>query len=233
VLTNSSPSSDLITVDVHGNWGSGWNGWLVVAGSIHVSGNITMNGLLYAQNDVTLHGAGGGSITGAVISTNRVDTNSTNVDTDDIGNAPISYNCPSVRSGGGTIPQNWFVKPGTYKEVPAPETRGPRAPGRCRPDGCWMPAAVIVRPAGNHRGRSRRGSPQGVRAAGLGRGRAAFPTRAREEPRGLSLHYGLAICASWLDIRDEAMREFQWVVDHAFAASDEARVAREWLERRE
>src|SRR5438445_4617622 len=117
-LTNSSPSSDLITVDVHGNWGSGWNGWLVVAGSIHVSGNVTMNGLLYAQNDVTLHGSGGGSITGAVISTNRVDTASTNVDTDDVGNAPISYNCPSVRNGGGTVPQNWFVKPGTFKEVP-------------------------------------------------------------------------------------------------------------------
>jgi hypothetical protein len=118
VLTSSSPSSDLITVDIHGNWGAGWNGWLVVAGSIQVSGNITMNGLLYAQNDVTLHGAGGGSITGAVISTNRVDSASTNVDTQDIGNAPIRYNCPSVRNGGGTIPQNWFVKPGTYKEVP-------------------------------------------------------------------------------------------------------------------
>src|SRR5213083_1618189 len=98
-LTNSSPNSDLITVDVHGNWGAGWNGWIVVAGSIHVSGNVTMNGLLYAQNDVTLHGSGGGSITGAVISTNRVDTASTNVDTDDVGNAPISYNCPSVRNG--------------------------------------------------------------------------------------------------------------------------------------
>jgi hypothetical protein len=117
VLNNSSPSSDLITVDIHGNWSSGWNGWLVVAGSIQVSGNVTMNGLLYAQNDVTLHGAGGGSITGAVISTNRVDSTSTNVDTQDIGNAPIRYNCPSVRNGGGTIPQNWFVKPGTYKEV--------------------------------------------------------------------------------------------------------------------
>jgi len=23
-----------------------------------------------------------------------------------------------VRTGGGTIPQGWFVKPGTYKEVP-------------------------------------------------------------------------------------------------------------------
>ena len=66
---------------------------------------------------MTLRGAGAGSITGAVISTNRVDAASTNVDTDDIGNAPITYNCPSVRSGGGTIPQNWFVKPGTYKEV--------------------------------------------------------------------------------------------------------------------
>ena len=118
VLTNSSPSSDLITVDIHGNWSSGFNGWIVVARSIHISGNTTLNGLVYAQNDVTLHGSGGGSITGAVISTNRVDTNSTNVDTDDIGNAPISYNCPSVRNGGGTIPQNWFVKPGTYKEVP-------------------------------------------------------------------------------------------------------------------
>src|SRR2546425_99183 len=93
------------------------NGWLVVAGTIDISGNITMNGLIYAQNDVSLRGAGAGSITGAVISTNRVDAASTNVDTDDIGNAPITYNCPSVRSGGGTIPQNWFVKPGTYKEV--------------------------------------------------------------------------------------------------------------------
>jgi len=67
---------------------------------------------------VTLHGAGGGSITGAVISTNRVDSTSTNFDTQDIGNAPIRYNCPSVRNGGGTIPQGWFVKPGFYKEVP-------------------------------------------------------------------------------------------------------------------
>jgi hypothetical protein len=117
-LTNSSPSSDLITVDIHGNWSEGWNGWLVVAGTIDISGNTTLNGLIYAQNDVDLHGAGGGSITGAVISTNRVDSQSTNVDTEDIGNAPISYNCPSVRNGGGTIPQGWFVKAGTYREVP-------------------------------------------------------------------------------------------------------------------
>jgi Tfp pilus assembly protein PilX len=110
-LTNSSPSGDLISVDIHGNWSQGWTGWLIVAGSIQISGNTTLSGLLYAQNDVTLHGSGGGSITGAVVSTNRVDTQSTNIDTDDVGNAPVTYNCPVVRNGGGAVPVNWFLKP--------------------------------------------------------------------------------------------------------------------------
>ena len=113
-----SPSSDLISVDIHGNWGAGWNGWMVVAGSIAISGNVTMSGLIYSQNDIDLHGAGGGSLTGAIVSTNRVDTQSTNVDTEDIGNAPINYDCNKVRDGGGTIPQGWFVKPGTYRDAP-------------------------------------------------------------------------------------------------------------------
>ena len=116
-LTSSSPSSDLVTVDVHGNWSQSWNGWLVVAGSIDLSGNILMNGLIYAQNDVSMHGSGNGNISGAVISTNRIDTQSTNVDTEDVGNTPITYNCEAVRDGGDTIPQNWFVKPGTYREI--------------------------------------------------------------------------------------------------------------------
>jgi hypothetical protein len=116
-LGSNSPSSDLITVDIHGNWTEGWNGWLIVAGTIAISGNTTLNGLIYAQNDVDLHGAGGGSISGAVISTNRIDSQSTNVDTEDVGNAPISYNCRRVRDGGGFIPQNWFVKPGTYRDI--------------------------------------------------------------------------------------------------------------------
>jgi len=116
-LTASSPSSDLITVDIHGSWAQGWSGWLVVAGSIDISGNATLTGLVYAQNDLTLHGNGSGSVRGAVVSTNRVDSSYTNIDTDDTGNAPVTYDCPAARDGGGTIPQNWFVKPGTYREV--------------------------------------------------------------------------------------------------------------------
>jgi len=116
-FTASSPSGDIITVDIHGNWSQSWSGWLIVAGTVHISGNVTMNGLVYAQNDVTLNGTGGGGVTGAVISTNRMDTTSTNVDAESIGNAPTTYNCPAVRDGGGTISQYWFSKPGTFREV--------------------------------------------------------------------------------------------------------------------
>jgi Tfp pilus assembly protein PilX len=114
---SSSDSDKSVVVDIHGDWSQGWSGWLVVAGSIWISGNANLTGLVYAQNDVTLHGNGGGAVNGAVISTNRVDTQSTNIDTDDTGNAPVTYNCPAVKSGGGAVPINWFVKPGTFREV--------------------------------------------------------------------------------------------------------------------
>src|SRR5262249_51454136 len=39
-FTNTSPSSDVITVDIHGNWGQGWKGWLIVAGTIDISGDV-------------------------------------------------------------------------------------------------------------------------------------------------------------------------------------------------
>jgi hypothetical protein len=51
----------------------------------------------------------------------------------------------------------------------------------------------------------------------------------QQRPDDLLLHYRLAVATSWLDMRDEAMTEFEWVVAHAAAASEEARVARDWL----
>ena len=116
-LSTASPDSDLFQVDITGNWDSGWSGWLVVAGSLRIQGDVKLSGLVYVQNDVVLHGLGSNSIQGAVVSTNRVDARSTTIDIDDTGNARISYNCPNVRSGGGTLSQNWFVKPGSYREI--------------------------------------------------------------------------------------------------------------------
>ena len=115
VLSASTPLANVPTVSLHGS--INFSGWLIVAGNVDVSGGINMTGMIYAQNTVTLHGAGHGLYTGAVISTNRMDNSSTNIDDQDVGNAPISYNCPAVRNGGGFLSQSWFLMPGTYREV--------------------------------------------------------------------------------------------------------------------
>ena len=115
VLSASTPLANVPTVSLHGS--VNFSGWLIVAGNVDVSGGINMTGMIYAQNTVTLHGAGHGLYTGAVISTNRMDNSSTNIDDEDVGNAPISYNCPAVRNGGGFLSQSWFLMPGTYREV--------------------------------------------------------------------------------------------------------------------
>jgi tetratricopeptide repeat protein len=49
------------------------------------------------------------------------------------------------------------------------------------------------------------------------------------DPDSLTLHHGLATCASWLGLTEEAKAEFTWVLAHAPAGSAEAQFAREWL----
>lgn len=121
-MSSSTPDSEMGVADISGNAGGGasnsWNGWLVVNGSIRVNGNVQLNGLVYAVNDLYYAGTGTGNITGAVISTNRKDIVASTIDTTAIGNSAINYNCNAARTGNNLIPQGWFVKAGTYKEIP-------------------------------------------------------------------------------------------------------------------
>jgi len=50
-----------------------------------------------------------------------------------------------------------------------------------------------------------------------------------KEPTSIQLHYYLAIAATHLGLRDEAVREFKWVLANAAAGSAEAEAARKWL----
>ncbi len=50
-----------------------------------------------------------------------------------------------------------------------------------------------------------------------------------KRPESFPLHYGLAVAASNLDARDEAVREFGWVVARGTAGSPEVEAARRWL----
>jgi hypothetical protein len=49
------------------------------------------------------------------------------------------------------------------------------------------------------------------------------------QPANVSLHYDLAVTATYLEARDEAAREFQWVLANASPDSPEYKAARSWL----
>jgi hypothetical protein len=49
------------------------------------------------------------------------------------------------------------------------------------------------------------------------------------QPTNVTLHYYLAIAATHLGLRDEAIREFQWVLTNAPDGSAEALAAKQWL----
>ena len=118
---NTTPSSEFADVTISGNPAedpSGvFHGWIIVNGRLTVNGNFEANGMLYAQNDISYRGIGNGRITGQMISRNIRDTVATQIDSDLTGNSRIIYDCTAARTGGGSVPQSWVLKGGSYKEV--------------------------------------------------------------------------------------------------------------------
>jgi hypothetical protein len=92
--------------------GGAFNGWIIVMGSISLGGNGTINGMLYATNDVS-SSSGTNTINGLVVSQNE--SNSSFIDTTTTGNMTITYDCAKAR-GSGNFPQGWFPKPGGWRE---------------------------------------------------------------------------------------------------------------------
>jgi hypothetical protein len=120
-VTPATPSTDFASVDVHGNAPADpsgiFKGWLFVNGGITISGNFQMKGVVYAQNDIVYHGTGNGGVSGAMVSRNIRDLSSTSIDSDLNGNSNIYYNCQDAKTGGGSVPDVWIIKGGTYKEL--------------------------------------------------------------------------------------------------------------------
>jgi hypothetical protein len=120
-VTTSSDPADMANLTIHGNAPASadgiFHGWLIVNGSLQISGNFQMWGYGYVMNDLTYTGTGTGQIVGAMLSRNIKDTSSTTIDTNTGGNASIIYDCAKARDGGGFVPQTYTVKAGTYKEI--------------------------------------------------------------------------------------------------------------------
>ena len=94
-----------------------WSGWLIVNGSVTLSGGVQMTGLVYAQNSLSYDGPGTSRVSGAMITRNIRDSAASRLDPGVAGNVAIAYNCHDARSGGDTIPSRWTLKSGSYKEV--------------------------------------------------------------------------------------------------------------------
>lgn len=119
---NTTSTTDFASVSINGNApldASGiFSGLLIVAGSLSISGNFQMHGLVYVLNDFTYQGTGTGQIVGAVMSQNVRDVSATTIDTDTTGNSTIIWNCHDVKTAGGQLPPTFTIEAGTYKEIP-------------------------------------------------------------------------------------------------------------------
>ena len=76
----------------------------------------------------------------------------------------------------------------------------------------------------------------GLAAQALADGRHADAARLYrqalgEEPGKMTLHYGLAVTSTFLDQRDDAIREFRWVLQYGPPNAAEVEASRRWLSR--
>jgi hypothetical protein len=123
IPTNPSAQnpSDFASLDIHGNpfLSGDFSGWIIVNGSLSISGNMAIKGLVYAVNDLTYNGTGTGEIRGLAISQNIRDTTATSISSDDsttTGNSRIKFNCANLNPPPGA-PVGFALVPGTYREL--------------------------------------------------------------------------------------------------------------------
>jgi hypothetical protein len=122
LASSGSDTSTLASLDIHGNPfagasdGSTFTGMIVVNGSLSISGNMQINGLVYAVNDFTYNGTGTGGISGLAISQNIRDTSATSIDTSTGGNSNITFDCHNATKAF-SIPPAFSLVPGSYREL--------------------------------------------------------------------------------------------------------------------
>jgi hypothetical protein len=114
--TASTETADLAEVTVGHDAAlaatAGFRGWLIVNGNLRWQSSASAGGLVYAQAGLTWSGEG--ALAGNVVVSNVTGASAAV----EIGpSASIAFDCGAARSGGGTVPSGWFVKPGSYREV--------------------------------------------------------------------------------------------------------------------
>ena len=114
-ITRATPSTDLARVELRGGV---FRGWIVVAGSLEVSGDARVRGLAYAQDGFAYRGSAPGGIEGQVV-TAGVRGGSASLSRAGDGPA-LGFDCSAAATGDGTVPRGWMLKSGSYRELSDP-----------------------------------------------------------------------------------------------------------------
>jgi hypothetical protein len=113
--------ADFANVRIQGNpFVSGdFAGWIVVNGSLQISGNMKINGLVYAVNDFVYNGTGTGQIAGLAVSQNIRDVTASSISGDSLttGQSKIKFNCANLTPPPAAA-IGYALVPGTYRELP-------------------------------------------------------------------------------------------------------------------
>lgn len=115
-VTPATPDADLAAVSVADGASEAFRGWLVVNGTLSITGGVTLHGMAYAADRFSQTGTS--RILGAVMAAHVRSAEPSRVDSRPPGGPAIGWSCEAGRTGGDTIPQRWLVKPGSYREAP-------------------------------------------------------------------------------------------------------------------
>jgi hypothetical protein len=114
-VTDATPAADLARAELRGG---AFRGWLVVAGSLEISGDARVQGLAYAQDGFAYRGAMPGSIEGQIVAAG-VRGGSGSFSRTGAGPA-LTFDCAQASGSDGTVPRGWMLKAGSYREPPDP-----------------------------------------------------------------------------------------------------------------
>jgi hypothetical protein len=118
-VTDGTPDGDLANLTVGDGAGTGhggsFRGWIVVNGSASITGDVAIDGLVYATDRFSHTGSA--QLVGAAMAGHVRTAAPSLLDARPAGGAALVWNCEAGRTGGHTIPQRWLVKPGSYREA--------------------------------------------------------------------------------------------------------------------
>jgi hypothetical protein len=118
-ISPATPVADLASVSVRDGAAPDPSrlvrGWIVVNGSLAIDGDLTIQGLAFAADRFSQSGTA--QIRGAAAAGHIRSSTPSLIESRPTSSPALTWSCEAGKTGGGSIPQRWLVKPGSYREA--------------------------------------------------------------------------------------------------------------------